>query len=91
MTTSPRTGGDAEVRVIGLRNIPMVEEGDDLAVLTFGAALAQGAGIRNGDVLVVAQRIVSKAEGRVVPLDRFEPSPFARSWAEQWDKDPRQV
>lgn len=91
MTTSPRAGGDAEVRVIGLRNIPMVEEGDDLAVLTFGAALAQGAGIRDGDVLVVAQRIVSKAEGRVVPLDRFEPSPFARSWAEQWDKDPRQV
>ena len=91
MTTSPRMGDNAEVRVIGLRGIPMVEEGDDLAVLTFGAALAQGAGLRDGDVLVVAQRIVSKAEGRVVPLDRFEPSPFARKWAEQWDKDPRQV
>ncbi len=91
MTTSPLRAGDAEVRVIGVRGIPMVEEGDDLAMLAFGAAMAQGTALRDGDVLVVAQRIVSKAEGRVVPLDSFEPSPFALAWAEEWDKDPRQI
>ena len=91
MTTSQHGAGNAEVRVIGLRGIPMVEEGDDLAVLTFGAAMAQGTALRDGDVLVVAQRIVSKAEGRVVPLDSFVPSPFALDWAREWDKDPRQI
>ena len=91
MTTSPLRAGDAEVRVIGIRGIPMVDEGDDLAMLAFGAAMAQGTALRDGDVLVVAQRIVSKAEGRVVPLDSFEPSPFALAWAEEWDKDPRQI
>ncbi len=91
MTSSQRRAGDAEVRVIGLRGIPMVEEGDDLAVLTFGSAMAQGTALRDRDVLVLAQRIVSKAEGRVVPLDNFVPSPFALAWAREWDKDPRQI
>ena len=88
--TSAR-GDASEVRVIGLRGIPMVEAGDDLATLTLGAAIARGTPPADGDVLVVAQRIVSKAEGRVVPLDDFEPSPFALEWAERWDKDARQV
>ena len=85
-------GGAAfEVRVIGVRGIPMVRAGDDLAALVFEAAAAQGTPPRDGDALVVAQRVVSKAEGRVVPLDDFEPSPFALDWAAAWDKDPRQV
>ena len=84
-------GGASEVRVIGVRGIPMVRAGDDLAALAFGAAAAQGTPLRDGDALVVAQRVVSKAEGRVVPLGDFEPSPFALAWAAAWDKDPRQV
>ena len=43
------------------------------------------------DVLVVTQKVVSKAEGRLVELDSVEPSPMARDWAARWDKDPRQV
>ena len=80
-----------ELRVIGIAGIPMVQAGDDLAALTLEAAAAQDTPIEDRDVLVVAQRVVSKAEGRVVPLDTFEPSPFAREWAARWDKDPRQV
>ena len=92
MTTSQgQRAGHPEVRVIGLRGIPLVRADDDLDTLVFGAALAQGTPVADGDVLVVAQRIVSKAEGRVVPLDSFEPSPFALAWAETWDKDARQV
>ena len=92
MTTSQgQRAGHPEVRVIGLGGIPLVRADDDLDTLVFGAALAQGTPVADGDVLVVAQRIVSKAEGRVVPLDSFEPSPFALAWAETWDKDARQV
>jgi len=86
----PRRPPD-EVRVVAVRGIPMVAAGDDLARLTLQAAAAQGDVVEAGDVLVVAQRIVSKAEGRVVPLDAFTPSPFALAWAERWEKDPRQV
>lgn len=81
----------AEVRVIGIAGIPMMQAGDDLARLIFDAAAAQGTPIEGGDVLVVTQRVVSKVEGRVVPLDAFEPGPFARDWAGRYAKDPRQV
>lgn len=75
--------------MIGITGIPMVQAGDDLASLIISAAEAQDTPLRDGDVLVVTQRIVSKAEGRVVPLEQFEPSPFAQAWAEQWGRDPR--
>ena len=93
MTRSPSDGRPAypEVRVIGVRGIPLVQPDDDIAALTADAAAAQGTPLLEGDTLVVAQRIVSKAEGRVVPLDSFEPSPFAIAWAEAWGKDPRQT
>jgi coenzyme F420-0:L-glutamate ligase/coenzyme F420-1:gamma-L-glutamate ligase len=80
-----------EVRLIGITGIPMVRAGDDLAGLIFEAAERQGTAIEDHDVLVVTQRVASKAEGRVLPLDSFEPSPFARAWAEQFAHDPRQV
>jgi coenzyme F420-0:L-glutamate ligase/coenzyme F420-1:gamma-L-glutamate ligase len=84
-------GGAAEVRVIGLNGIPMVQADDDLAGQIIEAALAQGTPIEDGDLVVVTQRVVSKAEGRVLPLDTFEPSPFAAEYAERFDKDPRVV
>ena len=80
-----------EARFIGIAGMPMVQAGDDLAALTFEAAAAQGTPLQDGDVLVVTQRIVSKAEGRVLPLDTFEPSPFAMQWATRWGHDARQV
>jgi coenzyme F420-0:L-glutamate ligase/coenzyme F420-1:gamma-L-glutamate ligase len=69
----------------------MVQAGDDLAGLILDAAAAQGTPFEDGDVLVVTQRVSSKAEGRVVPLHTFEPGAFAREWAARWEKDPRQV
>lgn len=69
----------------------MVRAGDDLAGLIFTAAEAQGTSLAEGDVLVVTQRVASKAEGRVVPLASFTPSAFARAWAERWGHDARQV
>ncbi|MCC6237840.1 MAG: coenzyme F420-0:L-glutamate ligase [Dehalococcoidia bacterium] len=78
-----------EVRVIGITGIPLIQSGDDLARIILEAAEAQGTPVETGDVIVVTQRVVSKAEGRVVPLDTFTPSPFALAWSRRWDKDPR--
>jgi coenzyme F420-0:L-glutamate ligase/coenzyme F420-1:gamma-L-glutamate ligase len=55
---------EGEIRIVPLGGIPEVRAGDDLASL-LGDALERGGGLREGDVLVVAQKIVSKAEGRV--------------------------
>ena len=77
-----------EVRVIPLLGIPELEEGDDLAALLADAADRAG-GLEPGDVLVVAQKAVSKVEGRVVHLDGVEPSPRARELA--GDEDARRL
>ncbi|OGO50067.1 MAG: coenzyme F420-0:L-glutamate ligase [Chloroflexi bacterium RBG_16_68_14] len=79
------------VRIIGIEGIPEVRPGDDLAALILGAAERQGLALEDGDVLVVTQKIVSKAEGRIVDLATVEPGPFARQIAQQWEKDPRVV
>lgn len=79
-----------EVVIIPLRGLPEVRRGDDLAGLIVSAA-REGPGIRSGDLLVVTQKIVSKAEGRVLPLDAVEPSPEALRLAAETEKDPRLV
>ena len=80
-----------EVRIIAIEGIPEVRPGDDLASAILGAAQRQGIALEEGDVLVVTQKIVSKAEGRIVDLDTVEPGPFARQIAEQSEKDARVV
>ena len=78
-----------EIRVIGIEGMPEVKAGDDLAVQIMDAAQAQGSAIQSGDVLVVTQKIVSKAEGRVVPIDSVEPSPLALAISAGHRRDPR--
>ena len=75
--------------VIPLRGIPELEEGDDLAVLLFDAARRAG-GIELSDVLVVAQKAVSKVEGRVVLLSDVEPTERAQELAGA-EGDPRRL
>ncbi len=70
--------------MIPVRGLPEVREGDDVAAL-----VAAAAELEPGDVVVVAHKIVSKAEGRVVRLDEIEPSPQARELAA--DEDPRRL
>jgi coenzyme F420-0:L-glutamate ligase/coenzyme F420-1:gamma-L-glutamate ligase len=80
-----------KIELIAVPGIPEVGEGDDVAALIGRALSDTGMTPVDGDVVVVAQKIVSKAEGRVVNLDSVEPSPRARDWAEAHDKDPRVV
>jgi coenzyme F420-0:L-glutamate ligase/coenzyme F420-1:gamma-L-glutamate ligase len=79
------------ISLIPLDGIPEVAPGDDLAALIAAALAAGGIGLDASDVLVVTQKVVSKAEGRVVELASVTPGEDARAWAERWDKDPRQV
>ena len=72
-----------------MRGIGEVMAGDDVAALV--AAVVSPSDLEHGDLVVVTQKIVSKAEGRVVALARVEPSPFARQIAETYGKDPRHV
>ena len=77
-----------ELRVLPLLGIPEIEEGDDLAALLVEAAARTG-GLAERDVLVVAQKVVSKEEGRFARLDEVEPSPEARELA--GGEDPRRI
>lgn len=91
MNAAAGAADGSALRIIGLRGIPEVRAGDELAALIADAARAQRTPLAAGDVLVVTQRVVSKAEGRVMPLAGFTPSAFARAWAERWALDARQV
>ena len=79
------------VELLALDGIGEVHPGDDIAALIADAARASAVDLADDDVVVVTQKIVSKAEGRLVELSSVTPSDFARDWAERWGKDPRQV
>ena len=82
--------GAAEVQLLALPGLPMVRPGDDLARL-LGDAMAAHVPPRDDDVLVVAQKIVSKAEGRIVDLATVTPSARAIELGAEIEKDPRLV
>ena len=81
----------ARLEVFGVPGLPEIAVGDDLAGQIHEAAVAAGDPLADGDIVVITSKIVSKAEGCAVELADIEPSPFAVSWAERWEKDPRVV
>ncbi|HYX11008.1 MAG TPA: coenzyme F420-0:L-glutamate ligase, partial [Candidatus Acidoferrum sp.] len=81
----------AELRVIGLEGVPEVRVGDNLGAL-LADALDRTPGalpLQTDDVLVVTQKVVSKAEGAAVDLSTIEPRPDAVEFARQFDRDAR--
>lgn len=78
----------AGLHIFGVTGLPEITAGADLPLLISEAASAMGSPLQSGDIVVITSKIVSKAEGRVVALDTIEPSPFAREWAEKWEKEP---
>jgi len=80
-----------KLEIHALCGLPELSSGAPLAELLCQAASNSGVPFTDGDVLVVAQKIVSKAEGRLVELATVEPTPFARSLALTLQKDPRLV
>ena len=80
-----------QLSLVAVDKIPMVEPGDDLIDLILAGLESMEEDLRDGDVLVFAQKIVSKAENRYVNLADVEPSEAAMRLGEEVDKDPRKV
>jgi coenzyme F420-0:L-glutamate ligase / coenzyme F420-1:gamma-L-glutamate ligase len=80
-----------EIRVIGIDGIPEVRAGDDPASLVLDGIDHTGVGLEDGDIVIVTHKLVSKAEDRLVDLRNVQPSTFAKRYAAQWGKDPRQI
>jgi coenzyme F420-0:L-glutamate ligase / coenzyme F420-1:gamma-L-glutamate ligase len=74
-----------------LAGVPLVKPGDDLTAIILAAVASSEEKLRDGDVLVIAQKIVSKAQNRFVQLKTVIPSPRAEQLAREVDKDPRLV
>jgi coenzyme F420-0:L-glutamate ligase / coenzyme F420-1:gamma-L-glutamate ligase len=83
--------GAKSLTLTALAGLPLVAPGDDLAALIIAALRRAEIAPADGDILVVAQKIVSKAEGRFVALDAVAPSPRAITLSKQVDKDARLV
>jgi len=79
------------IKIIGVKDLPIVKEGDNIAKLICNAAKRQGSPIQDGDIVVVTHVFASRAEGNVVNLDTIVPSEFAKVWAQKFDKDPALV
>jgi coenzyme F420-0:L-glutamate ligase / coenzyme F420-1:gamma-L-glutamate ligase len=85
------TSSSAQLTLTALRDMPEVAPGDDLVALIRAGLEGAGLVLEEGDVLVVTQKIVSKAEGCLVDLTTVEPSEQALTLAAELDKDPRHI
>ncbi|MBT7564242.1 MAG: coenzyme F420-0:L-glutamate ligase [Porticoccaceae bacterium] len=81
----------SQLSISTLSGIPMVKQGDDLAELILDCLKRDGLSLQSGDIVVVAQKIVSKAEGRLIRLKDVTPSEEALALASETEKDPRLV
>ncbi len=77
--------------VLPVTGLPMVQAGDNLGTLICSALDDNGITLDEGDIICIAQKIVSKAEDRLIPLQTVTPSPQAMELARETDKDPRLV
>jgi coenzyme F420-0:L-glutamate ligase / coenzyme F420-1:gamma-L-glutamate ligase len=75
------------IRIVGLERLPEIRPGDDIAALI----LAKTGSLDEDTIVVVAQKIVSKAEGAIVDLRSVEPSELATNWAAQFGRDARLI
>jgi coenzyme F420-0:L-glutamate ligase / coenzyme F420-1:gamma-L-glutamate ligase len=79
------------IQIIPIERTGEIPPGSDLGPIILQALQAQTIQLQTGDILVVTQKIVSKAEGRIVNLDEIEPSKFAQSIAQAYQKDPAHI
>jgi coenzyme F420-0:L-glutamate ligase / coenzyme F420-1:gamma-L-glutamate ligase len=79
------------IEIVALAGLPEVRRGEDLAALIRDAAKTDRQPIDRSLIVVVAQKIVSKAEGAIADLREIKASALAQSWAAEWRKDPRLI
>ena len=79
------------IHITAVNNFPEVQPGDDLPGIITNCILSDKAEISNDDAVVVAQKVVSKAEGRIADLRKVKPSGFSKTVGKEVAKDPRLV
>ncbi|MGH9684242.1 MAG: coenzyme F420-0:L-glutamate ligase [Candidatus Acidiferrales bacterium] len=82
---------ETEIRIFAVQGIPEIQPGNDLGAIIADSMRQSGLQPAGSDVVVVAQKIVSKAEGQIVQLDSIEPSARAEAWAKEVRRDPRVI
>jgi coenzyme F420-0:L-glutamate ligase / coenzyme F420-1:gamma-L-glutamate ligase len=80
-----------DIKLIPIKGIPEIKAGDDLSSIVFDSINKQDQEIHDKDIFVIAQKIVSKSEGRIVDLNTVKPSSFAKKLGEELIKDPKIV
>ncbi len=80
-----------EIKLIGLEGIPLVKSGDDISKIIKEAILKSDYELRDGDIILIAETLISKAEGNIIKLDDIVPSDKAVEIAEICKKDPKLV
>lgn len=80
-----------EIRIIGIENIPIIKKGDDIAELILTAMDDENIKVDNGDIFVIAETVISKAEGNKIDIESIKPSLKAIELAEKTGKDPKLV
>src|SRR5258707_2155161 len=85
------TGNSMSLMLTALKDVPLIRHGDDLADIILKGTGASGLTIEDNDIFVIAQKIVSKAEGRMMDLATIEPSKSAVELALITEKDARVV
>jgi coenzyme F420-0:L-glutamate ligase / coenzyme F420-1:gamma-L-glutamate ligase len=85
------TDPSCKIEILAIDGIPEVSAGASVAELILRGLQGSGLDLRDSDVIVIAQKIISKAEGRLVSLSNIQPSPFALALARSLGKDPRHV
>jgi coenzyme F420-0:L-glutamate ligase/coenzyme F420-1:gamma-L-glutamate ligase len=81
----------SEIRLIPIRGIPEIRPGDDIGMMIMRSAQKMRLKLSDGDIIAVAQKVVSKAEGRLVNLESVTPSEFANEIGRKQQRDPRLV
>ena len=79
------------IELFGLENIPIVDGDSDISQIIKEAVEKQGCGLNHGDIVLIAETLISKAEENFIVLDDLEPSELAIKLAEEADKDPKLV
>ena len=79
------------VSITALAGIPEIFSGDDISDVLFCALEANGMVLSNGDIVCIAHKIISKAEGNLIVLADVNPSPRAKKLAEDLNKDARKI
>ena len=80
-----------EIKLTGLEGIPLVKSGDSISEIIRDAIIAQDYDLKDGDIILIAETLVSKAEGNIIELDDITPSNEAVKMAEICKKDPKLV